>query len=326
MSGAFVFIDRSQFPENVRRDLLQSLTERAINHKFHYDSYKQATKWLALHEAYSPARTDPDCGRIYNSAFRSLLGTDLPARLEVIGAGCGGGQKEARLLEILHRADREVHYTAADASVPLVLTARCAAEEFLDQRNCRAVVCDLAKAEDLAVSLGELDEDVVRVVTLFGVIPNFEPSLLLSRIARVLRPKDFLLMSANLSVGPDYFAGVRAVQSQYDNELTREWLLTFLLDVGFERSDGDLRFSIETDTHQFCRITANFHLNESREVLVFGESIRFMPGERIRVFFSYRHTPSTVRSVLAEQKISILEHWENSAGDEGVFLCRRIGR
>ena len=63
MALANVTIHSSQFPENVRRDLLRSLRARRINHKFHYDSYKQAQKWLALHEACSPSRTDPGCRR-----------------------------------------------------------------------------------------------------------------------------------------------------------------------------------------------------------------------------------------------------------------------
>ena len=51
MPSANVVVHSSQFPENVSRGLLESLRSRKINHKFHYDSYKQAQKWLALHEA-----------------------------------------------------------------------------------------------------------------------------------------------------------------------------------------------------------------------------------------------------------------------------------
>src|SRR5512143_3202559 len=56
-----VAIHASQVPDRVRRDLIESLRTRRINPKFHYDSLKQTGKRLALREAYSPARTDPDC-------------------------------------------------------------------------------------------------------------------------------------------------------------------------------------------------------------------------------------------------------------------------
>ena len=38
---ASVAIHASQFPEAVRRDLIESLRRRRVNHKFHYDSVKQ---------------------------------------------------------------------------------------------------------------------------------------------------------------------------------------------------------------------------------------------------------------------------------------------
>ena len=49
-SVANVTIHASQFPEAVRRDLIESLRTRQVNHKFHYDSVKQTHQWLALHQ------------------------------------------------------------------------------------------------------------------------------------------------------------------------------------------------------------------------------------------------------------------------------------
>ena len=49
-----VLIEASQFPDRVAGELKQSLRNREVNPKFHYESYKQAQKWLALHRAYSP--------------------------------------------------------------------------------------------------------------------------------------------------------------------------------------------------------------------------------------------------------------------------------
>jgi L-histidine N-alpha-methyltransferase len=323
MSGAHVFIDHSQFPENVRRDLFESLRCRAINHKFHYESYKQAAKWLALHEAYSPARRDDSCLRIYDDAFIGAA-TELATRdVHVVGLGCGGGQKEARLIELLSARTRQLAYTASDVSLPLVLTARGAARAFIPVENSRGIVCDLATTTELTKALDDINRYDHRLVTLFGIIPNFEPVPLLSRIASLLRPEDLLLLSANLAPGTDYAAGVQRVLSQYDNELTRDWLLTLLLDLGIERNDGELRFTIQSDEQQLRRITAEFELKHDRKICVLGEMIDFAKGERIRVFFSYRHTPQTIRALLSEQGVEVLGEWLNDAGEEGVFLCQR---
>lgn len=322
MSGAYVFLDRSQFPEHVREDLLGSLRARAINHKFHYDSYKQAAKWLALHEAHSPARRDDSCLRIYDDAFRAAA-TVVGRGVHVIGLGCGGGQKEARLLEVLGGAAGGLAYTASDVSLPLVLTAMEAAAGSVSAERRHAVVCDLATTTELGAALDGFGETGTRLITLFGIIPNFDPDLLMARISALLRPGDVLVLSANLAPGADYAAGVRRVLPQYDNELTRDWLLTLLLDLGFEREDGGWCFSIETADQDLQRIAAHFELARARDIRVYGERFSFAAGERIRVFFSYRHTLESMRGLLARHGIQLRADWINDSGEEGVFLCRK---
>ena len=97
MPAATVTIHPSQFPEKVRRDLLDSLRRREVNHKFHYDSPKQTAKWLALHQLYSPSRHDADCEAIYDAAFRTVAKQEAANRVHLVGLGCGGGQKDTQI-------------------------------------------------------------------------------------------------------------------------------------------------------------------------------------------------------------------------------------
>src|SRR5260370_41683833 len=113
-SLAQVSIHPSQFPDSVRRDLLESLRSRQVNHKFHYDSLKQTQKWLALHQAFSPSRTDPDCAAAYDRSFAGAVELIKTAKVHLIGLGCGGGQKDTRLLKLLRDSGKEVSYTPAD--------------------------------------------------------------------------------------------------------------------------------------------------------------------------------------------------------------------
>jgi hypothetical protein len=154
-------------------------------------------------------------------------------------------------------------------------------------------------------------------------MPNFEPTALLSRIVPLLRSSDLLLVSANLAPGSDYAAGVRRVLPQYDNELTRDWLMTFLSDLGFDKSEGELTFNVQTDANQLHRIVATLHLRQRREIIVSGERFSFAAGERLRVFFSYRHTCETMRHVLGANGVAVHSEWLNDSGEEGVFLCRK---
>ena len=188
MSAANVIIHASQFPENIRRDLLASLRARRVNHKFLYDSLRQTRKWLALHEAHSPARTDPNCLATYDRAFVETAEKIFAPQIHVVGLGCGGGQKDVRLLELLKAGGREIFYTPSDVSVAMVLVARQAALKALPEKNCFPFVCDLATAEDLSVIFAaSLPPRAARLVTFFGMIPNFEPDEILPKLAALVR-------------------------------------------------------------------------------------------------------------------------------------------
>jgi L-histidine N-alpha-methyltransferase len=326
MNFANVKIHDSQFPENIRRDLLASLRARKLNHKFLYDSFKQTQKWLALHEAHSPARTDKNCLATYARAFAETAGKISAKKIHVVGLGCGGGQKDLQLLKLLRARKKETFYSPGDVSVAMTLIARKGAMKILPAKKIFPFVCDLATASDLQFAL---DPRLSTLVTFFGMIPNFEPDEILPKLAALIRKKDFLLFSANLAPGKNYSAGVQKILPQYDNPLTRDWLLTFLFDLGVERGDGDLRFIIETNSkvatvaEKLKRVVAKFHFVRARKILVEGESFSFRVGDSIRLFFSYRHTPELVEKILARYGLSVEKNWLTISGEEGIFLCRK---
>lgn len=314
-----VAIHASQFPEKVRQDLLESLRTRAVNHKFHYDSVKQTQKWLALHQAYSPSRTDADCEATYDRAFEAATVGIKSKTIHVIGLGCGGGQKDNRLLQLLKERGKEITYAPCDVSTAMVLTARQTALAVLPEENCFPIVCDLAEADDLPEAIASKRPSLV---TFFGMIPNFEPEIILPKLASIIGAKDTLLFSANLAPGLDYAAGVRKVLPQYDNALTRDWLLAFLFDLGVEREDGEMRFLVE-DVKKLKRIVARFAFAHSRSIAVEDQRFDFRTGDSIRLFFSYRYTPAVVREVLGKHGLAVVNQWITQSDEEGVFLCGR---
>jgi L-histidine N-alpha-methyltransferase len=324
-SVAHVAIHPSQFPEEVRRDLLQSLRARQVSHKFHYDSIKQTQKWLALHQAFSPSRTDADCAATYSTAFAAAAERITAPAVHLVGLGCGGGQKDTRLLQLLKQSGKQVSYTPSDVSTAMVLVAREAALTVVSDRDCHPLVCDLANAENLSDTLDQQpNADAARLITFFGMIPNFEPQQILPRLAALVRPGDHLLFSANLAPGADYRAGIQRILPLYDNQLTRDWLMTFLFDLGVESRDGELRFTIEADPagSELQRVAAYFHFLRPRQLQLDDETFSFAAGGTIRLFFSYRHTPAQVRALLATHRLHVLDEWITASAEEGVFLCR----
>jgi uncharacterized SAM-dependent methyltransferase len=323
---ANVCIHASQFPDAVHCELLASLRTRQVNHKFHYESIKQTQKWLALHQAYSPSRNDPDCTKVYHAAFAAAVASHNNSIAHVVGLGCGAGQKDAQLLKHLVGLGKETTYTPCDVSIPMVLVARRAALSTLSAEKCSPLVCDLLSTDDLPDVVEKLGPaQATRLMTFFGMIPNFEPAQILPRLASLVRANDALLFSANLAPGSDYAAGVQHILPQYDNELTRDWLMTFLLDLGAERSDGELRFSAQ-EFPPGCgliRVEANFHFASPRTFEIQSDKFEFRAGESIRLFFSYRYTPQLVRRLLREHGIEVQEQWVTKSREEAVFLCRR---
>ncbi len=336
---ASITIHSSQFPEAVRRDLLESLRTRRVNHKFHYDSVKQTQKWLALHQAYSPTRNDADCRAIYENGFAAAAEKIKAKQVHVIGLGCGGGQKDTRLLKLLNGRGKEIFYTPCDVSTAMVLVARQAASDVLPEKHCFPIVCDLATSDDLSeitwdgrhigdpnflgTATRRPSRNGSRIVTFFGMIPNFELEQILPNLASLVRGKDFLLFSANLAPGKNYAEGMKKILPQYDNALTADWLMTFLLDLGIEKHDGKLMFEIEDGSSHLKRVVARFRFSRARQIKIDDVSFKFRRGKSIRLFFSYRYTPECVCKILAEYGLEICDQWIAKSGEEGVFLCRR---
>jgi uncharacterized SAM-dependent methyltransferase len=263
----------------------------------------------------------------------------VAARIEsknvlLIGLGCGGGQKDVALIKLLKEAGREVSYIPCDVGFPMVLVARKAALALMPETNCFPLVCDLATADDLPQHIERLQssagpvsplQTANRLLTFFGMIPNFEPETILPLLAGLVRSADQLLFSANLAPGPEYAAGIDTILPQYDNDLTRAWLFTFLKDLGVERGDGVLRFTIEDGlgSPKLKRVAAYFRVGRACRLEVDGEQFKFTSGEAIRLFFSYRYTAGLVRQRLARYGLVVEVEWITKSEEEGVFLVSR---
>jgi L-histidine N-alpha-methyltransferase len=310
-------VHQSQYPAAVRASLLDSLRSRQVNHKFHYVSYKQASQWVALFNRYSPYVNDPDCRRIYESSFQKVASVVRTGPVQVIGLGCGSGDKDLQLLQLLRNAGPAATYVPVDASVPLVLATYHKVEKAGFSVSA-AIVSDIGHPFSWRDVPAELC-----LVTFFGMIPNFEPKTVWPNLAAMLEPGELLLVSANLAPGEDYEAGLQKVLPQYDNAETAEWLLTFLSDLGVDRGDGELRWRIESDAHYSAlrRISAHFEFTRPRAVVVEGVEFSFQAADRIRLFFSYRYGLQQLKGIADEHNLRVQEVW--STTEEAVVLCRR---
>jgi uncharacterized SAM-dependent methyltransferase len=114
----------------------------------------------------------------------------------------------------------------------------------------------------------------------------------------------------------------------YDNVMTRDWLLTFLLDLGLEKGDGEVEFKIEQDSKnvELRRIAAYFRFARPRDLRIDAGVFRFRAGETIRLFFSYRYTPALLEPLLRREELHVRQQWMTNSAEEGVFLIARLPR
>jgi hypothetical protein len=219
-----------------------------------------------------------------------------------------------------------VEYVAVDVSSAMVLVAREVVGTHIGKDRIRLAVCDLESGNAMScLKAGPFSNTNVLLYTFYGMIPNSEPHNILPKLQQYIAAYDAnILLSANLAPGGGYAEGVQKVLPLYANLLTTNWLEIFLLDLGVEPGDGQVRFSVQPDPQGLLRIEAHYHFTETREVRVGDTAFQFKTGDAIRLFFSYRYTPELLQRTLNRYGLRFTQSWIADSGEEGVFLVGRL--
>ncbi len=325
---ATVYIHPSQFPDCVYQNYSDGFFHKEIDNRFHYDSVKQSQKWLKIHAAYSPASKNRDCIQAYDRCFaQTAKRLESDRQLKLIALGCGGGSKDSRLLSSLSTKEKAIACYPVDVSLSLALISARAMEKVAPTTSVKPIVCNLLAAGDLVRLIDEGETGQRKIVTFFGMIPNFYPDKILPILSDFIAAGDILLFSANLAPGSDYLQGIYKVLPQYDNELTKDWLMTVLIDAGVEKDSGKISAAIEADEKnpELSRIGFYFEVERQVTLELDDRQIQWEVGDRIRLFFSYRYTTAKIRDLLGSYGIKMLESWEDDLQEEGVYLCCKEG-
>ncbi len=309
-----------------QRELLHaSLKARVINPGLHYGSDEQARKWLSLHKKYSPVVTTADTLKIYKKAFAHAASYLTGSYAQVISLGCGGGNKDAILVQQLQVRKKTVHYVPCDISNALVQEAAMRTSRLAQPPRCTPVVCNLDDTADLAVwlksSYRKFSSDTQRIFLFLGILPNMETDRAHRCLRHLLQPEDFLVVSVNLAPGPDHDKSMRKILLQYDNPETRDWLLVLLDELDIPREAGKLHFEIPGSPNQGepLQIRVIFRFNQSVRIMLDDTIYHFRKNENLGLFFSNRHTMALMRKFQTRLGAVPLEEWKNSAGDEGIL-------
>lgn len=290
----------SQSRARVETQRADCLRQRSVAAKFHYETPRQAELWLKLHAQYAPPA---GTAAPYQAAAAALANEWPHEEGTLIALGCGGGEKD---LAILAALPQDTRFVPTDVSEPLALTAAAAVAGSVP------LVFDLAMAEDLPEFL-EQYAGANRIFTFFGIIPNFPPNEILPQLRALIKPKDRLLLSANLAPN-----GIAAILPQYDNAPTREWLGEFPRTHGAGK--GAVKITIEADDVPE-RIAAHFHFEEACVMRANDQRFDFSSGDVLRLFVSCRYTLQSLAETLLAHGIVINDAFLSEDAEEGVFVC-----
>jgi uncharacterized SAM-dependent methyltransferase len=318
-------IHESQYPARVREQLYYGLRTKALPGKFLYDSPAQAQRWLAYHHAYSPSRTETALVALYQHAFDTALQHLTAAPLHYVSLGCGGGTKDLLFLQQATPRYTNLYFTPMDISPALIVETMLKIQSTLPAMPSFPVVVDLAVTPDLAALLAQPETpDTQRLLTCFGMLPNFDYLTFLPYVQSLMRPADLLLLSANLSPHP-YPSACAHILPQYNNPLALAWYTGLLDSLGFAASAYDM--SVEAsplhDTGQVWQIRAAAQFLRHVQLALDDETFYFPAGQRLQLFFSNRFTPHIMPQILQDAGLSVLETFLFASQEEGIYLCVR---
>jgi uncharacterized SAM-dependent methyltransferase len=310
----------------LEREANESLQVNRIDPKFLYVTPRQAELWRQVFLRHSPIHANPEFARIYRDAFARVVDGLQPEKVLLVGLGCGTGLKELALYSLLKARGREALFSAIDISHDLVAES---AQKLVTAGagHQRSLVCDLAESAFLADWLDRVAgrENLPRLITFFGLVPNLAPSVVARLFRLILRSGDILLASAHLAPiggGTDLPAAMRSVLPQYDNPETLAWLTAALEHGGLkDRVDAPEMNIGEVEGVPAFVALARWKSSEPFER--WGH--RFSPKreEPLRLFHSLRYTPSLFEHLLRQAGFSVELLSITSCRQEAIWAIRR---
>jgi L-histidine N-alpha-methyltransferase len=301
-------------PGDLQQARAAALRSNRIDPKFLYISPRQAELWREVSLRHAPVQREPEFRRIYEDAFARVAERNATnGEVTLIGLGAGTGRKEGRLCAHLHGKGRDVSFSVIDVSGDLVAEA---IRHLVagGARHRRSLVCDLGQIEAWQDWLAAQYEAGPRVLTFFGLVPNFLPSQLGPLWRAALRRGDILLASVHLA--PVAGAGegelsraMRAVLPQYDNAETLAWLRAALPALDLE----SLLDPVEMAIGEVAGIPA---------LIGSAKWKTDRAGEPLRLFSSLRYTPGGFETLLASEGFAGERLALTRCREEGVWCIR----
>ena len=208
----------------------------------------------------------------------------LPSEpIELISLGAGQGTKDFLIMEHLQKQGKFLNYRPVDASQGLLEIACQSAKD--KNFACRGLKADLNNDSHLTEMQAILDDKPRLIMILGNTLGAFDPLKFASKLDKIMRPQDFLILDGELFNQTDTLAG-------YDNPINRQFAFGPLSSVGLsEPNDGRLHIQTDIDNRQagLYRIRKHFQASRDLKILLAGETVQILSDTNIEMSWSYKY-------------------------------------
>lgn len=320
-----LLVDPSSFPERLSFIYSRSFESGVVRPSLLYQSNLQAYLWFQLHKEHSPAYISEEVHRIYQNGFDALIEALKGSPYSLSSFGCGGGNKEHQFMESVHHLP--VSCQVIDASGALAIQTWSVLQPFKDVQPIVADLEELACPPEWSHSSKMDVTQNKHVLFYFGMLPNMDSEYAWTFLSNWARAEDLVLLSANLVSRSEATSGLPHILPQYDNELTRNWLSSFLNHVGVFDHNINLQFSIinQNILNDSLPAIQCFWKSESDcEIFYDGNAKIVWPaGRELQLFKSLRYSINSIYDNARAHGFEVIDYWHDSAEQEGVFLLKK---
>ena len=230
----------------------------------------------------------------------------LPSEpIELISLGAGQGTKDFLIMENLQKQGKYLNYRPVDASQGLLEIACQSAKE--KNFACRGLKADLNNDSHLTEIQSILDEKPRLIMMLGNTLGAFDPIKFATKLDKIMRPQDFLILDGELFNQNDTLAG-------YDNPINRQFAFGPLSSVGLsEPNDGKLNIETDVDNRKpgLYRIRKHFRASRDLKIILAGETVNLQSDTCIEMSWSYKYDIEALKDLITSSGMQIAAEYHS---------------
>ena len=288
--------------DQIAQEFMDALERHDLPEKFFYWFPLSIRAWINLcgDGAYRNYVRSHSALQNHAAGIVSILPSEP---IELISLGAGQGTKDFLIMEHLQKQGKYLNYRPVDASQGLLEIACQSAKD--KNFACRGLKADLNNDSHLK-EIEKISDDRPRLIMILGnTLGAFDPLKFATKLDKIMRPEDFLILDGEIFNQTDTLAG-------YDNPINRQFAFGPLSSVGLsEPNDGRLHIQTDIDNRQagLYRIRKHFQASRDLKIMLAGETVQILSDTNIEMSWSYKYDRDALAGLITSSGMKIVAEY-----------------